>query len=300
MADLVARAAPAAPGVREFGGRRFDLSRRVLVGAVVDVTPDSFHRPGTTFEFEDALAACRQAETDGADWLDLGGVAYAPGAWVPAAEELDRLLPVVAAAAEQTGLVVSVDTMRADVAREVVAAGATIINDASGLKEPGIVDVAAETGAGLIVTHAGDGPGTASFRPSYDDVTAEVVEFLRRQVQFCLDRGVRPEQVVVDPGIDLHKNTYHSLELVRHMDSLAELGYPILAAVSNKDFIGEAIGELRTEDRLEGSLATTVACILQGARLVRAHDVRPTVRAVRMTEVLLGMAPPVLALHNLV
>jgi dihydropteroate synthase len=300
MADLGARAAPAAPGVREFGGRRFDLSRRVLVGAVVDVTPDSFHRPGTTFEFEDALAACRQAEQDGADWLDLGGVAYAPGAWVPATEELDRLLPVVAAAAEQTGLVISVDTMRADVAREVVAAGATIINDASGLKEPAIVDVAAETGAGLIVTHAGDGPGTASFRPSYDDVTAEVVDFLRRQVEFCLDRGVRPEQLVVDPGIDLHKNTYHSLELVRRMDELAELGYPVLAAVSNKDFIGEAIGELRTEDRLEGSLASTVACILQGARLVRAHEIRPTVRAVRMTEVLLGMAPPAYALHNLV
>ena len=287
-------------GVREFGGRRFDLSRRVLVGAVVDVTPDSFHRPGTTFRFEDALAACRQAEDEGADWVDLGGVAYAPGAWVPAAEELDRLLPVVAAAAEQTGLVVSVDTMRADVAREVIAAGATIINDASGLKEPAIVDVAAETGAGLIITHAADGPGTASFRPTYDDVSAEVVDFLRRQVQFCLDRGVRPEQLVIDPGIDLHKNTYHSLELVRRMDELAELGYPILAAVSRKDFIGEAIGETRTEERLEGSLATTVACILQGARLVRAHDVGPTVRAVRMTEVLLGMAPPAYALHNLV
>jgi dihydropteroate synthase len=190
--------------------------------------------------------------------------------------------------------------MRADVAREVVAAGATMINDASGLKEPAIVDVAAETGVGLIVTHAADGPGTASYRPAYDDVTAEVVAFLRDQVRFCLDRGVRPEQLVIDPGIDLHKNTYHSLELVRRMDSLAELGYPILAAVSNKDFIGEAIGEPRTEDRLEGSLATTVACILQGARLVRAHEVRPTVRAVRMTEVLLGMAPPAYALHNLV
>jgi dihydropteroate synthase len=297
---LSREAARVGPGVREFGGRRFDLSRRVLVGAVVDVTPDSFHRPGTTFEFEDALAACRQAEEDGADWLDLGGVAYAPGAWVPATEELDRLLPVVAAAAEQTGLVISVDTMRADVAREVVAAGATMINDASGLKEPAIVDVAAETGAGLIVTHAADGPGTASYRPTYDDVTADVVAFLRDQVRFCLDRGVRPEQLVIDPGIDLHKNTYHSLELVRRMDSLAELGYPVLAAVSNKDFIGEAIGEPRTEDRLEGSLATTVACILQGARLVRAHEVRPTVRAVRMTEVLLGMAPPAYALHNLV
>ena len=300
MADLVTRAAPAAPGIREFGGRPFDLSRRVLVGAVVDVTPDSFHRPGTTFRFEDALAACRLAEEEGADWLDLGGVAYAPGAWVPASEELDRLLPVVAAAAERTGLVISVDTMRADVAREVIAAGATIVNDASGLKDPAIADVAAETGAGLIVTHAGDGPGTPSLRPSYDDVTAEVVGFLRRQVRFCLDRGVRPEQLVVDPGIDLHKNTYHSLELVRRMDELTELGYPVLAAVSNKDFVGEAIGELRSEDRLEGSLATTVACILQGARLVRAHDVRATVRAVRMTEVLLGMHRPALALHNLV
>jgi dihydropteroate synthase len=300
MADLVARATPAPPGVRDFGGRQFDLSERVLVGAVVDVTPDSFHRPGTTFLFEDALAACRRAEEEGADWLDLGGVAYAPGAWVSAEEELDRLLPVVAAAAQHTGLVISVDTMRAEVAQAVIAAGATIINDASGLKEPAIADVAAETGAGLVVTHAGDGPGTPSFRPAYDDVAAEVVDFLRRQVEFCLERGVRPEQLIVDPGIDLHKNTYHSLELVRRMDELAELGYPILAAVSNKDFIGESIGELRTEDRLEGSLATTVACIVQGARLVRAHEVRATVRAVRMTEVLLGMHRPALALHNLV
>jgi dihydropteroate synthase len=286
--------------VHRFGGRSFDFSTAVAVMAVVDITPNSFHRPGSTFGFDDAMAAIREAEAEGADWVDLGGVAYTPGPEVSEEEELARILPAVEATRAQTDLVISVDTFRPEVARRAIEAGAAVINDASGMRDPRIADVAAETGAGLIITHSASGPTTTSFRPTYDDVVTDVVAFLQQQAEAASARGVRDEQIVLDPGIDLHKNTYHSVELVRRMNEIAALGHPVLAAVSNKDFIGEALGGLPSEERLEGSLATTVLCVAGGARIVRAHDVRATVRTVRMTEVLLGMRPPAAAVHNLV
>jgi dihydropteroate synthase len=286
--------------VRRFGDREVDLSSSVAVMAVVDITPNSFHRPGSTFDFDDAMAAIRAAEAEGADWVDLGGVAYFPGPEVSEEEELDRILPAVRATRAQTDLVISVDTFRPEVARRAIDAGASVINDASGMRDPRVADAAAETGAALIITHSASGPTTASFRPAYEDVVADVTAFLARQVEAATARGVRGEQLVLDPGIDLHKNTYHSVELVRRLDEVAALGHPVLAAVSNKDFIGEALGGLPSEERLEGTLATTVFCLIGGARIVRAHDVRATVRAVRMAEVLLGMQPPAAAVHNLV
>lgn len=293
-------AAPEATLVRYFGGHRHDFGTSVAVVAAVDITPNSFHLPGSTFGYADAVAAIRNAADEGADWMDIGGVAYAPGPEVPVAEELERVLPVVAATKEHTDLVVSVDTFEPDVARHVLAAGADVINDASGLRHPELADIVADTGAGLVITHSGAGPATASFRVTYEDVTAEVLDYLLRQVEVATARGVRTDQIVLDPGVDLHKNTYHSLELMRRMDEIAALGFPVMAALSRKDFIGESLGGLPSEERLEGSLAATAFGIERGARLIRAHDVRSTVRAVRMTEVLLGLRPPITARHNLV
>jgi dihydropteroate synthase len=293
-------ASPAHAQIREFGGRPHDFARRVAVVAVVDITPNSFHRPGSTFALDDAVAAIRQAADEQADWLDIGGVAYAPGPDVSVREELDRVLPAVAATRKHTDLVISIDTTSPEVARRAIAEGADVINDASGLRDPELAEVVAETGAGLILTHSGDGPGTTSFRVTYDDVTAEVIDYLQSQVELALARGVRPEQIIVDPGIDLHKNTHHSLQLMRRLNEIVDLGYPLMAALSRKDFIGESLGGLPSEERLEGSLAATTFSIWQGARLVRAHDVRATVRTARMTEVLLGLQPPETALHNLV
>lgn len=281
---------------RVIGGRTFDFARRVAVMAIVNRTPDSFHDRGRTFALERAVEAVRTAADAGADWIDIGGVPFAPGPEVTAAEELDRVLPVVQAARDLA--VVSVDTYRPEVAREVIAAGAGVVNDTSGLRDPAMADAVAGTDAMLVITHSLAAPRTAYPRPTYADVTSEVADFLQQRVQLALSRGVRPDQIVVDPGHDLNKNTYHSLELTRRLDEIARIGYPMLAAVSNKDFIGETL-DAPQAGRLAGTLAAVVFCVLRGARIVRVHDVPATVDAVRMTEAMLGLRPPATARHNL-
>jgi dihydropteroate synthase len=282
--------------VRVIGGREFDFSKRVAVMAIVNRTPDSFHDRGSTFALDKALSAVRAAAGAGADWIDVGGVPFAPGPEVSAAEELDRVLPVVGAARDLA--VVSVDTFRPEVAREVIKAGAGVVNDTSGLRDPAMADVVAGTGAQLVITHSLAAPRTLWPRPQYRDVAAEVAAFLRERVELALSRGVRPDQIIIDPGHDLNKNTYHSLEVTRRLDEIAAVGYPMLAAVSNKDFIGETL-DVAQHERLAGTLAAVVFCVLHGARIVRVHDVRATVDAVRMTEAMLGWREPVHARHNM-
>jgi dihydropteroate synthase len=281
---------------RVIGGRTYDFARRVAVMAIVNRTPDSFHDRGRTFALERATEAVRAAAAAGADWIDIGGVPFAPGPDVSVAEELARVLPVVEAARELA--VVSVDTYRPEVAREAIAAGAGVVNDTSGLRDPAMADVVAGTAATLVITHSLAAPRTRLSRPSYGDVVAEVSAFLRQRVALALDRGVRPDQIIIDPGHDLNKNTYHSLELTRRLGEIAAIGYPMLAAVSNKDFIGETL-DVPQQDRLAGTIAAVVFCVLQGARIVRVHDVRATVDAVRMTEAMLGLRVPATARHNL-
>lgn len=264
--------------------------------AIVNRTPDSFHDRGSTFALERALEAVSAAADAGADWIDVGGVPFAPGPEVSAAEELDRVLPVVAAARSRT--VVSVDTFRPEVAAEVIRAGAGVVNDTSGLRDPAMADVVAGTDAQLVITHSLAAPRTRWPRPRYADVTAEVAAFLRDRVELALSRGVRPDQIIIDPGHDLNKNTNHSLEVTRRLAEIAEIGYPTLAAVSNKDFIGETLNAAQP-DRLAGTLATVVFCVLHGARIVRVHDVRATVDAVRMTEAILGWREPAYLRHNM-
>jgi dihydropteroate synthase len=281
---------------RIIGGRAFDFSRRVAVMAIVNRTPDSFHDRGRTFALEMATEAVQAAADAGADWIDIGGVPFAPGPEVTAAEELDRVLPVVEAARDLA--VVSVDTFRPEVARAVIKAGAGVVNDTSGLRDPAMADAVLGTDAMLVITHSLAVPRTLYPRPAYGDVTAEVGAFLRQRVALALDRGVRPERLIIDAGHDLNKNTYHSLELTRRLHEIAAIGYPMLAAISNKDFIGETLGRDQ-DDRLAGTIAATVFCVVQGARIVRVHDVRAAVDAVRMTEAMLGLREPAFARHNL-
>lgn len=280
---------------RIIAGRPFDFSRRVAVMAIVNRTPDSFHDRGSTFALDEAVKAVRTAADAGADWIDVGGVPFAPGPEVTTAEELDRVLPVVEAAKERT--VVSVDTFRPEVAAEVIKAGAGVINDTSGLRDPAMAEVVAGTDAQLVITHSLAPPRTLWPSPQYADVTTEVAALLRERVAVALAHGVRPDQIIIDPGHDLNKNTRHSLELTRRLDEIAAIGYPMLAAVSNKDFIGETL-DAEQPDRLAGTLAAVVFCVLHGARIVRVHDVRATVDAVRMTEAMLGWREPARARHN--
>lgn len=280
------------------GQRTFDFSRQVAVMAIVNRTPDSFHDRGSTFELAKAVEAAERAVADEADWIDIGGVPFGPGPEVTEAEELDRVLPVIEAIRSRSDVVLSVDTYRSEVARRVLAAGADVINNATGLHDPEMADAVAEAGGCLIIAHSVSQPRVPVRRPEYQDITREVVEFLEKRAREAMDRGVPEDRIIIDPGHDLNKNTYHSLELTRRLNEVSALGYPLLVAVSNKDFIGETLDRPQ-HDRLEGTLAAVVVCILQGARIVRVHDVRSAVAAVRMTEAILGWRPPVALKHNM-
>ena len=275
-----------------------DFSARVLTMGIVNRTPDSFYDAGRTYALERAVAAVVAAAEAGADWVDVGGVPFSPDAApVSQAEELDRVVPVVAGALARTDVVVSVDTARPEVARQAVAAGALVVNDTSGLRDPELADVVAASGAAVVITHSLAAPGEHLRRPRYDDVVDEVKAFLAERVQLALDHGVGEDRIVVDPGHDLNKNTLHSLELTRRLAEIADLGLPVLAAVSNKDFVGESTG-LAKPDRLAPSLAAAAACVLGGARVLRMHDVVASVAAARMLEAVLGLRAPTGLRHN--
>jgi dihydropteroate synthase len=284
---------------RRIGARTFDFSRQIAVMGIVNRTPDSFYDRGRTFALDRAVAACHRLVEEGADWLDIGGVPF--GTDVPDVgedEELARVLPVIEAVRPSTDVVISVDTFRAEVARRAVVAGADVINDTSGLHDPALAELAAATGTTLTIVHSVASPPRSRVpAPGYGDVVRDVARFLAAKIELAVERGVSPQQIVIDPGHDLNKNTLHSLELTRRLSEIAALGYPVLAAISNKDFIGEALG-VRQDERLEGTIAAGVVCILQGARILRLHEVAAGVKAVRMTEAILGWRDPSYVRHN--
>jgi dihydropteroate synthase len=283
---------------RTFGRRTFDFSRSAAVMAIINRTPDSFYDRGANFGLDAAIAAAERALAEGADWLDMGGVKAGPGPEVTEAEELDRVLPLVEALRGRTDAVLSVDTFRAGVAAQVLEAGADVINDPSGLRDPELAAVTAERGGALVVMHTGGPPRTRPHRSAYLDVVADVRGFLAERAAVARAAGLPAERIVVDPGHDFHKNTYHSLELTRRLEELTVLGYPVMVGLSNKDFIGETL-DAPLELRLEGSLAAVVISVLNGASIVRVHEVGPTIRALRMAEAIAGRRPPATAIRGL-
>ncbi|MDQ7880221.1 dihydropteroate synthase [Microbacterium sp. QXD-8] len=282
-------------GVLDLPGGALDLSQHVAVMAIVNRTPDSFYDRGATFALDAAVAAGVAAVEAGAEIVDVGGVKFAPGPPLPVEEEIARVVPVVRELAPIVR--VSVDTFQPEVARAAIAAGAAIINDTTGLHDPAMADVIAEGGAGVVIAHSLAAPRTPHPLPRYDDVIGDIAGFLATRRELARERGVPDERIVLDPGHDLNKSTRQTLELTRRLGELAGLGAPLLVALSNKDFVGETLDRARGE-RLSGSLAAAVFCVLHGARIVRAHNVRETVDAMRMVEAILGWREPVLELHN--
>jgi dihydropteroate synthase len=211
---------------------------------------------------------------------------------------LDRVLPLIEAVRDRTDAVISVDTFRPGVAGRALAAGADVVNDPSGLRHPELAEAVADAGAFLVVMHTGGPPRTRPYRPAYADVVAEVAAFLTDRAAVARAHGVSQERLVIDPGYDFHKNTFHSLELLRRLGELRTLGYPILVGLSNKDFVGETL-DLPLDQRVEGSLAAAVVAVVNGARIVRVHQVEATVRAVRMTEAILGWRRPAVTSRGL-
>jgi dihydropteroate synthase len=280
--------------------RRLDLGTRVGVMGIVNRTPDSFYDRGATFAFDAALAHARRLVAEGADIVDVGGVKGGPGAAVDVTEEIDRVVPFVAALREvEPDVLVSVDTFRAPVADAALAAGADIVNDVTGLHDPEVLDVVAGREAGYVAMHHGGAPRTRPFRRHYvPDLTSAVVDHCRALTDRAVSAGVPRTRLIVDPGHDFQKTTYHSLEVSRRLPELTALGFPVLVALSNKDFIGETL-DTPLERRVDGSLAAAVFSILRGAHLVRVHEVQRTVDVVRMTEALLGWRDPAIAVRGL-
>jgi dihydropteroate synthase len=265
----------------------------LVVMAIVNRTPDSFYDRGATYELAAAVERVDRVVAEGADMVDVGGVKAAPGEEVSPAEEVRRTVDLVAAIrAAHPDLPISVDTWRAEVAREVLAAGADVVNDAWGGVDPELAHVAAEAGAGIVCTHAGGlPPRTRPHRVAYADVVADVVARTTALARAAVAAGVDPERVLVDPGHDFGKNTRHSLEATRRLDELVATGWPVLVALSNKDFVGETL-DVPLEERLTGTLAATAVSAWLGARVFRAHDVAATRQTLDMVASVRGDRPP--------
>ena len=269
---------------------------RCLVMGIVNRTPDSFF-DGGRMGLDESMAHAQRLIDEGADLLDLGAIKAGPGEDVSAEEEATRLLPLVEALAD-VDVPLSVETARPDVAERAIGAGAAIINDVSGLADPELADACARTGAALVVMHHGGQIRGRPLAPTYDDVVVAVVAEWKRLVGVAMARGVGEDRIVVDPGLDFGKNTFHSLELMRRVDELTAHPWPVLMAPSRKDVVGEALG-LGLEERLEGTLALVTMSVLGGAAMVRVHDVKASVRTVHMIEAVLGRRKPVAPVRGL-
>jgi dihydropteroate synthase len=281
------------------GRHAFDADRPVVM-AIVNRTPDSFYDHGATYAPQDALAAAERAVRDGAGIVDVGGVKAGPGVEVDPAEEIRRTASFVAELrASFPQVAISVDTWRAEVGAAVCAAGADLLNDAWGGADPGLAEVAAAYRVGLVCTHTGGAtPRTRPHRVGYPDVMADVIAMTTRLAERAVALGVPRESVLVDPGHDFGKNTRHSLEVTRRLDELVATGWPVLVALSHKDFVGETL-DLPVDQRLVGTLASTAVSAWLGARVFRAHEVAETRQVLDMVSAIRGTRQPAVARRGL-
>ncbi|HAY44044.1 MAG TPA: dihydropteroate synthase [Micrococcaceae bacterium] len=284
--------------VHRFSRRSINFSREIAVMAVINRTPDSFYDAGSTFGLDDAVASALQAVQAGAHWVDIGGVPFSPGPELPWQEEAERIVPVIRAVREQSDVVISADTFLPEVAQAAIDAGADAINDTTGLAYPQLAEVVARNNVHLVLTHSLAKPRTIYPHPQYQDVIAEVRNYLEQKVQLALDAGIDESKIIIDPGHDLNKNTRHTLDITANFEAVAALGYPALAAVSNKDFIGETL-DLPKSERLVGSMVAATMCIMGGARIIRMHNIVESVQTVRLIEAAQGWRDPAYQIHNM-
>jgi dihydropteroate synthase len=284
-------------------GKVFDASRPAVM-AIVNRTSDSYFANNRHADLDSAKAALDRAVEAGADIVDVGGVrAGQEGEQVDAQQEMDRVLPFLAHAREQyPDLVLSLDTWRSEVAREAGRFGLDLVNDTWAGHDPELVSVAAQVGAGVVCSHTGGlpprtDPHAVSYPPEPTGVVVDVLRTLAEGARRAEQAGIPAERVLVDPTLDFGKTTAHSLQLLRHTADLTALGYPILQALSRKDFVGESL-DLPPDERLEGTLAATAVAAWLGATVFRAHDVQATRRVVDMVAVIRGDRPPRLAVRG--
>jgi dihydropteroate synthase len=273
---------------------------RALVMAIVNRTPDSFYDGGANFSDDAAMASVHRAVAEGADMVDIGGVKAGPGDLVDAPEEIRRVVPFVEAIRDAyPDLLISVDTWRSEVARLACGVGADLINDTWAGADPELVRVAAAEGVGIVCSHTGGAvPRTRPHRVRYTDVVADVIAEVTAAADNAVAEGVKKDSILIDPTHDFGKNTYHGLELLRRVDVLVNTGWPVLMALSNKDFVGETLG-VELADRLEGTLAATALAAAGGARMFRVHEVASTRRVVDMVAAIQGRRTPARTVRGL-
>jgi dihydropteroate synthase len=271
------------------GDRKYDVTTRALVMGIVNRTPDSFFDKGHYFDLDASLRRAERLVSEGADVVDVGGVKAGPGPDVGLEEELERVIPALEALHSRIDVALSIDTWRAEVARQAYAAGAVVGNDISGFADPDYLAVSAAAGATVVATHIRLAPRVADPEPHYDDVVETVSEFLLDRAHRAEQAGITPDRIVLDAGLDLGKTWQQSLELLRASDRLAALGYALLLSASNKPFLGRLL-DLDIGDRNDASLAAAAVGVTRGCRIVRAHDVRGTRRVCDVLAAVLAAA----------
>ena len=260
-----------------------DLNEPRVMG-ILNVTPDSFSDGGLFIKPSDALKHAVRMVGEGAAIIDVGGESTRPGAQsISSQQELDRVIPVIEALACELQVPISIDTSKPEVMREAVAAGAAMINDVCALSAEGAVETVSELQIPVCLMHMQGEPRSMQQQPHYDDVVAEVSDYLQQRVKACLAAGIPAQNLLLDPGFGFGKKLVHNIELLKKLNVISNLGYPLLAGISRKSMIGQILGERDADQRLYGSLAAAVIAAMKGASILRVHDVRATVDAMRVT-----------------
>jgi dihydropteroate synthase len=268
-----------------FGSIEYDLASRTHVMGIVNVTPDSFSDGGRYLNIEQAIQHGQQLAQDGADFIDVGGESTRPGSEpVSSEEEIRRVVPVIEALAKKITIPISIDTCKSDVADAALQAGAVVINDVTAMTfDKRIASVAAKFQASVVLMHMQGTPKTMQKDPTYRNVTEEVKRFLQERIEAAQNAGIK--QIMIDPGIGFGKKFEHNIQLLKELKSFAKLGCPILVGVSRKSFLGTILN-LSVDERLEGTAAAVTASILNGANIIRVHDVKEMKRAAMVSDVL--------------
>ena len=263
-----------------------DLSARTCIMGVLNVTPDSFSDGGLHFDSGKAVAHALQLVENGADILDIGGESSRPGSDpVPLDEEIRRTIPVIESIAKLVSVPISIDTCKADVALRALSAGASIINDISGLRfDPNIATVAASNGAPVVIMHIKGTPKSMQSAPVYEALIPEIMDYMRTSIRIALDAGINEDAIVVDPGIGFGKTFDHNLQILKKLNEFTALEKPIAIGVSRKAFLGKILDGAAPSERIEGTAAAVAVAIMNGANIVRVHDVKEVVKVAKVAD----------------
>lgn len=269
----------------QFNNCNMDISARTHIMGILNVTPDSFSDGGKFFRFEDAVDQGMRMAEEGADIIDVGGESTRPGSDpLPLEEELSRVIPVIDSLSKKTDVPVSIDTYKSEVARRALDAGAQAINDISALRfDPKMRKVAAESKVPIVLMHIKGTPKNMQKDPSYENVIGEITGYLKESIGMAQDAGIAKEKIIIDPGIGFGKRVQDNLNILKNLQEFSILGCPIMIGCSRKSFIGRILN-LPTEERLEGSLAALTVAVINGANMVRVHDVKESKRVVELVD----------------